>query len=164
MADPMNQQRFYEFGVFRLDPSRRLLYRNGDLVHLAPKAIEILTALVERPKEVLSKEELIHAVWPDSYVEESNLSHNIALLRKTLEDGGGARSLIETIPKRIGSPVRSNIRSSRSQSKPAGCYARTRARQHRGPCYGVSARRRSNRHFTGWQQRCWRSLLSPQES
>ena len=96
----MNQQCFHEFGAFRLDTSRRLLYRNRDLVHLAPKAIEILALLVERPKEVLSKQELIEAVWPDTYVEESNLAHNIALLRKTLEDGGGRRSWIETIPKR----------------------------------------------------------------
>jgi DNA-binding winged helix-turn-helix (wHTH) protein len=57
----MDQQCFHEFGVFRLDPSRRLLYRNRDLVHLAPKAIEILALLVERPKEVLSKQELMEA-------------------------------------------------------------------------------------------------------
>jgi DNA-binding winged helix-turn-helix (wHTH) protein len=96
----MDQQCFLEFGAFRLDTSRRLLYRNRDVVHLAPKAVEILALLVERPKEVLSKQELIEAVWPDTYVEESNLAHNIALLRKTLEDGGGRRSWIETIPKR----------------------------------------------------------------
>jgi DNA-binding winged helix-turn-helix (wHTH) protein len=100
MPNPLNDGHLYEFDSFRFDAFRGVLYRNDDLIPLAPKALEILAALLERPQEVLTKEELIRAVWPDTYVEECNLTHNIAVLRKTLEGRGGGRSLIQTVPKR----------------------------------------------------------------
>lgn len=87
----------YEFGPFQLDPSLPLLTRSGQPVPLPPKALETLVALVERGGRVVTREELIKAVWADSIVEENNLSVNVSILRKTL--GGGA-SYIETVPRR----------------------------------------------------------------
>jgi Tol biopolymer transport system component/DNA-binding winged helix-turn-helix (wHTH) protein len=77
----------YEFGPFRLDATNRLLLKDGELVPLKKKAVETLLALVERRGEVVSKDELIQTLWPDSFVEESNLSQYIYLLRKTLGEG-----------------------------------------------------------------------------
>src|SRR5262245_59665567 len=80
-------KRFFEFGPFRLDVANRLLLKDGDLVPLKRKAVETLFVLVERRGEVVSKDELIQTLWPDSFVEESNLSQYIYLLRKTLGEG-----------------------------------------------------------------------------
>src|SRR5262245_13981575 len=80
-------KRFYEFGPFRLDVANRLLLKDGELVTLKKKAVETLIILVERRGEVISKDELIQTLWPDSFVEESNLSQYIYLLRKTLGEG-----------------------------------------------------------------------------
>lgn len=77
----------YEFGPFRLDAANRLLLKDGELVPLKRKAVETLLVLVERRGEVVSKDELIQTLWPDSFVEESNLSQYIYLLRKTLGEG-----------------------------------------------------------------------------
>src|SRR5688572_16288249 len=81
----------YEFDRFRLDVANRMLYENGRPVSLAPKVIETLIALVERRGEVVSKHELMNAVWPDSFVEEANLTQNIYLLRRTLGKGSDGR-------------------------------------------------------------------------
>jgi DNA-binding winged helix-turn-helix (wHTH) protein/tetratricopeptide (TPR) repeat protein len=88
------------FGPFRLDSTKRVLWRGDQLVHLPPKALDVLLALAEQAGDVVSKDELISRVWPDTFVEEANLSVNVAALRKALgtrEDGG---HFIETIPKR----------------------------------------------------------------
>ena len=93
----------YEFGDFVLDVSRRVLLRSGEPVALAPKALELLIALVERPAAVLSKREILARVWPDTFVEEANVAQNISLLRKAVGD------LIVTIPRsgyRFGGTVR----------------------------------------------------------
>src|SRR5690349_21408015 len=93
----------YEFGPFRLDASARLLYRGERVVPLTPKVFETLLVLVEHRGQVLTKETLLQAVWPDSFVEESSLSQNIFLLRRMLKedgDGGDDRTFIETIPRR----------------------------------------------------------------
>ena len=72
-----NSRHFYEFGPFRVDVSERLLLRGEDVVALTPKAFEMLLVLLESSGRVLTKEELMKRVWPDSFVEEANLSHNI---------------------------------------------------------------------------------------
>jgi DNA-binding winged helix-turn-helix (wHTH) protein/TolB-like protein/Flp pilus assembly protein TadD len=90
----------YEFGPFRLDDAERTLSRDGRGVALSPKLFETLSALVERGGHVVSKDELIKKVWPDSFVEESSLSQNISLLRKALGESGQPAKYIETIPKR----------------------------------------------------------------
>ncbi len=90
----------YEFGLFRLDGQERLLLRAGEPVSLTPKAFDMLLVLVEQHGHLVEKEELFKAVWPDSFVEESNLSSNIALIRKALGEGGNGERYIETVPKR----------------------------------------------------------------
>jgi DNA-binding winged helix-turn-helix (wHTH) protein len=89
----------YEFGSFRLDAQERLLQRDGATISLTPKAFDLLLALVERHGRLVEKEELFKAVWPDTIVEESNLSSNIALIRKALGDGETGLKFIETVPK-----------------------------------------------------------------
>src|SRR5262247_2872673 len=90
----------YEFGSFRLDAAERLLLREGAIVPLTPKTFDLLLALVERHGRLVDKEELFQTVWPDTIVEESNLSSNIALIRKALGDGENGLKFIETVPKR----------------------------------------------------------------
>lgn len=92
--------RFYEFGPFRLDPALPLLLRDGDPVPIPPKALETLVALVERGGEVVRREELIEAVWPDTVVEENNLSVNVSMLRKTLSEADDGGKYIETVARR----------------------------------------------------------------
>lgn len=89
----------YEFGPFRLDVTERLLSREGKAVPLSPKVFETLLALVENSGHVLAKEELIKTLWPDSFVEESNLTHYISQLRKTLGDFANGQTYITTVPK-----------------------------------------------------------------
>jgi DNA-binding winged helix-turn-helix (wHTH) protein len=89
-----------EFGHWRLDAAQRLLFHHGAHVPLQPKAFELLLALVERRGELVSKEELMQRVWPDTFVEEINLTKNISILRKTLANGDGEGDYIVTVPKR----------------------------------------------------------------
>ena len=91
---------FYEFGPFRLDPSAPFLWREGRPVSLTPKALETLVVLVKHGERVVSREELIEAVWPDTVVEENNLSVNVSLLRKALGEGEDGEKYIETVPRR----------------------------------------------------------------
>ena len=83
-------------GPFTLDTRTLLLLREGDIVKVPMKTVEVLLALLDRRGEVVTKDELLRAAWPDSIVEEANLTVHVALLRKTL----GATATIETIPKR----------------------------------------------------------------
>ena len=96
----MRPQHLYEFGPYRLDTAEQLLLRDGKPVPLTPKAFETLVALVERSGHLVEKEELMKVVWSDAYVEESNLTNNVAAIRKLLGRGKSGRSYIETVPKR----------------------------------------------------------------
>jgi len=98
MSNPHNH--FYEFGPFRLDLSNRLLLRDGEVVPLKKKAYEMLLVLVENNGQVLEKEELMRRLWPDTYVEESNLTHYIYTLRRVLGDEKDNPQFIVTIPGR----------------------------------------------------------------
>jgi DNA-binding winged helix-turn-helix (wHTH) protein/tetratricopeptide (TPR) repeat protein len=91
---------FYEFGPFRVDVENRLLLRGGEPLSLAPKAVDTLLALVQHGGAVLKKDDLMKMVWPDTVIEEGNLTQNIYLLRKTLGAGADGRNYIETIPRR----------------------------------------------------------------
>ncbi len=94
-------QRAYVFGDMLLDVREGLLLRNGQPVPVTPKAIETLIVLVENSGHVCTKEELMRRVWPDSFVEENNLSQNISQLRKALGESGDTTSqYIETVPRR----------------------------------------------------------------
>ena len=90
----------YSFGPFELDPVQRLLLRRGKPVPLAPKAVETLLFLVENRGRLVDKEELMKRVWPDTFVEEGNITTNIHLLRKVLGKGSKGQEYIETIPRR----------------------------------------------------------------
>ncbi|MBX7220084.1 MAG: tetratricopeptide repeat protein [Blastocatellia bacterium] len=90
----------YEFGPFQLDPFSRTLMRNGELVPVTPKALETLLVLIERRGAVVEREELLRTVWPDSFVEEGNLSSNIFMLRKVLGEDREGQQFIATVPRR----------------------------------------------------------------
>src|SRR3954451_18242240 len=93
--------RLYEFGDFRLDRGKRLLLRHdGAIVPLAAKAYETLSYLLEHAGTVVDKEELIRAVWPDTAVEENNLTQNISLLRRLFGEARGEHRYIATVPGR----------------------------------------------------------------
>lgn len=88
----------YRFGAFAFDASARLLWRRGELVSLTPKATEILYLLLNRAGSVVTKEALVRHVWPDTFVEEANVSHHVYKVREALGDEGGP--YIATIPRR----------------------------------------------------------------
>jgi len=88
----------YVFGTFRLDATERVLFNDQRPVSLTPKAFDLLLALVQHSRQLLTTEELMAQVWPDSFVEGNNLAQNISTLRKVL--GGGGAKFIETVPKR----------------------------------------------------------------
>ena len=96
----MIQQEIYEFGPYVLDSAQMLLRRGDDVVPLQPKALETLLLLVRRRGAVVSKQELMDAVWPDSFVEEGNLTQNIFLLRRELGKTPEGEEFIQTVPKR----------------------------------------------------------------
>lgn len=98
VAKYSEDSRLYEFGEFTLAPGERLLLHKGEPVLLTPKAFETLLALVENRGRVLTKEELLQRIWPDSRVEETTLAQNVSTLRKALRSPG--QELIQTIPKR----------------------------------------------------------------
>jgi DNA-binding winged helix-turn-helix (wHTH) protein/TolB-like protein len=87
------------FGSCRLDPARRVLWSGDDPVALPPKAVDLLTVLVEKGGDVVTKEEIWERVWQDAFIEETNLTHNIYLLRKALKEIGEG-DLIKTVSRR----------------------------------------------------------------
>jgi DNA-binding winged helix-turn-helix (wHTH) protein/tetratricopeptide (TPR) repeat protein len=90
----------YHFADFRLDPARRLLWRGNRSLRLPPRAFDLLLVLVGSPNEVLTKDDLLTTLWPDSFVEESNLSQYVFLLRKALGQTLTANRFILTVPGR----------------------------------------------------------------
>jgi DNA-binding winged helix-turn-helix (wHTH) protein/TolB-like protein/Tfp pilus assembly protein PilF len=90
----------YDFGRFRLNVAERVLLREGDVVPLTPKVFDILLTLVENSGQVVSKDDLMKRVWPNTFVEEGNLTQNISLLRKALGESPGGVQFIETVPRR----------------------------------------------------------------
>jgi Tol biopolymer transport system component/DNA-binding winged helix-turn-helix (wHTH) protein len=89
-------RRFYEFGPFRIDTTNRQLVREGQVVPLKGKVVDTLLLLIENRGNVVEKGELMEWLWPDTAVEEANLTQNIYMLRKALGEAG----YIETIPRR----------------------------------------------------------------
>lgn len=89
----------YEFGPFRVDAVKQTLVRDGETVALTPKAFQLLLVLVRRSGEMITKDELMQAVWPATFVEETNLSRNIFSLRKALGETEQNRFII-TVPGR----------------------------------------------------------------
>ena len=118
----------FEFGSFALDPARRLFLRDGEPVPLTPKTFDTLLFLVEHRERVITKEELLRALWPDIIVEEASLSQQIFLLRKTLNTGSEEAEYVATIPRRgyrFVAPVREI--PSLPSAEPNGSVATTTA-------------------------------------
>jgi DNA-binding winged helix-turn-helix (wHTH) protein/Tol biopolymer transport system component len=90
----------YEFGPFTVQPAERLLVRGGRPVALTPKAFDLLIQLVDRPGQLVGKNELMAALWPDTFVEEANLAYTMSALRKALGDGQNGEQYIQTVPTR----------------------------------------------------------------
>jgi DNA-binding winged helix-turn-helix (wHTH) protein/TolB-like protein/Flp pilus assembly protein TadD len=89
-----------EFGKFRLDVEKKVLWFQDEPVSLPLKEIELLCVLTEKGGEVITRDELLEKVWAESFVEESNLSRHIYLLRKTFKDFGEREEWIQTVPRR----------------------------------------------------------------
>ena len=93
-------RQFYDFGAYTLDAAERVLLRGGESVHLTPKEFETLLALLRGAGRVMSKEELLKEIWPDTFVGEATLAQNVFTLRKALGEAEGGRAYIETVPRR----------------------------------------------------------------
>jgi eukaryotic-like serine/threonine-protein kinase len=98
-VDPGPPSARLQFGDVTLTPGERQLSKRGQPVSLTPKAFDLLVVLAEKPGRLLTKEQLLQAVWADAAVEESNLSYHIFAIRKALGDTA-ENGLIETVPKR----------------------------------------------------------------
>lgn len=94
------EKRHYQFDQFRVDPIRRLLLRDGEVVPVTPKMFSILLVLLERRGEVVEKKDLLEQVWPDTVVTEANLTQNISTLRKALGERASDRRYVVTLPGR----------------------------------------------------------------
>ena len=94
---PRPETDVYEFGPYRLDAGQRSLARGPERVPLAPKTFDLLLLLVRNGGRAVSKQELMTALWPDTFVEDTNLSFQVSTLRKALGDAGSA--WIEAVPK-----------------------------------------------------------------
>jgi DNA-binding winged helix-turn-helix (wHTH) protein/TolB-like protein len=99
-ANPLGGNHLYEFCRFRFDPENHLLECEGSPIPLTPKAFEILLVLVQNGSRLTTKEELMRRVWPDSFVEEANLTVNISALRRQLGETPSGQQYIETVPKK----------------------------------------------------------------
>ncbi len=98
--DKPSGQKIYQFGDFRVDADHRMLYCRDSELQVAPKVVETLLAIVERHGQIVSKEQLLDAVWPDTAVEESNLFLYLSVLRKTLGTQADGNPWIETLRRR----------------------------------------------------------------
>src|SRR5215471_7056797 len=90
----------YRFGPFKLDTASRVLWRGEEVVSLTPKAVEMLQVLVENGGRVVSKDDLMTRLWPDTFVEEANLSHHVYKLREALGEQPDGSAFIETLARR----------------------------------------------------------------
>jgi TolB-like protein/DNA-binding winged helix-turn-helix (wHTH) protein/tetratricopeptide (TPR) repeat protein len=90
----------YEFGPFRLIPEERQLLRDNQPLPLSPKSFDLLVVLVENSGHLIEKGELLKRIWPDSFVEEANLSVKMSALRRALGEGPNEHQYVETVPRR----------------------------------------------------------------
>jgi DNA-binding winged helix-turn-helix (wHTH) protein len=111
----------YNFGPFTLDVERHLLTGAGLPIALQPKSFDLLCLFLKSNGAVLPKDQLMRALWPDTFVEEANLSNLIALLRKLLGDSPSRSQYIQTVPKvgyRFAAPVNAETRTFDAPSAP----------------------------------------------
>lgn len=123
----------YEFDDFRIDPVRRDVHRLDVPLHLPPKVFDTLLTLVRDHGSVVEKSALIEAVWPDTIVEENNLTQNISAIRKALGDASERHRYVVTIPGRGYSFV-ADVRELPRNGRPGEIESgEAMARQQRGP-------------------------------
>ena len=115
----------FSFGPFRLLPAQFLLLEGDRPVHLGSRALEILIALVERPGELIGKQELMARVWPNIFVEPANLTVHMSALRRTLRDGRDGNRFIINVPGRGYSFV-APVEVSKHQSRVRPTHANAR--------------------------------------
>ena len=94
----MKEKALIRFEGYELDPAARSLKRDGKPISVNPKTFDLLLYLAEHPQQVVTKEDLLAAVWPNSFVEERNLSQHVFLLRKALAATGGDDQIVVTLP------------------------------------------------------------------
>jgi DNA-binding winged helix-turn-helix (wHTH) protein/tetratricopeptide (TPR) repeat protein len=116
----------YEFGPFRVDPDKHVLSRENQPVPIPPKAFDTLLILVRHSREVVSKDELMGALWPAAFVEEANLTQNIFILRKALGDTSEDRRYIITHPGK-GYSFAERVRTISEDSEDLVIASRTRS-------------------------------------
>ena len=90
----------YEFGPFRIDAVKRVLWRDGELVQLTSKSLDTLLVLIEHQGQVVTKDDLMKTLWPDTVVEENNLTQQISMLRKVLGERVNEHRYVVTVPGR----------------------------------------------------------------
>src|SRR5215467_9275624 len=108
-SESLKPKELYEFGPFRVDPEKEVLQRDGNPIPLQPKTFQVLLVLVRHKQEVVTKDDLMKTVWPDTFVEEANLSRNIFMLRKALGESLQDHQYILTVPGR-GYRLAENVR------------------------------------------------------
>ena len=114
--------RLYEFGPYRLDAVKRVLLRDGQPVPVTSKVFDTLLVLVLHGGQVIQKDELMKALWPDTIVEENNLTQQISMLRKALGERAGDHRYVVTVPGRgysFVAPVR-EVWDDRTELMPEG--------------------------------------------
>ena len=120
----------YAFESFRLDPQERLLLRNGQPVPLPPRVFDTLLLLVQNSGHLVLKDDLMKTLWPDSFVEEVNLSQNVSMLRKVLGEKAHEQRYITTVPGsgyRFAADVRELVENGKEQNElVVSSYARSR--------------------------------------
>ena len=98
VEDRSKLKELYEFGPFRVDTKKEILQRDGKAIPLQPKAFQLLLVLIRHNQEVVTKDNLMKSVWPDTFVEEANLSRNVFMLRKALGENPPEQRYIITVP------------------------------------------------------------------
>ena len=129
---------YHRFGSYQLDEAERRLLRNGVKVPLTPKVFDTLLILVQNAGRLVTKEHLLQKVWPDTFVEEANLSVNIASLRKALNDGDAESEYIETLPRRGYRFVANVLRERWTNTVPARKENEDLHRQHRDKVHSLA--------------------------
>ena len=114
--------RAYQFGPFHLDTRERRLSRGGEVIPLRLKVFDTLVVLVESAGRLVTKQELLDAVWPETTVEENNLNHNVSVLRKALGEHATGQQYIETVP-RVGYRFAAPVEALAPSAQPSGSSA-----------------------------------------
>jgi DNA-binding winged helix-turn-helix (wHTH) protein/pimeloyl-ACP methyl ester carboxylesterase len=112
----------YQFGPFHLDVRERRLSRGDEVIPLRLKVFDTLLVLVENAGRLVTKQELLDSVWPETAVEENNLNHNVSVLRKALGDRATGQQYIETVPRvgyRFAAPVEATVAQARPFRSPS---------------------------------------------